>query len=388
MIRPMHDFNHKKHPPRLLRLVHAVWMALLLLASFGAAASSAQAQGNASILPTNLNNASDLIAAVNQVRASNGLPALKSNSALMAAAQAHSDFQAANGAASHSGSGGSTPKSRAMAAGYGGGMDVSVTENIYTGNGASAQQAVQWWQNDGPHLATMLSQSATDIGAGMATAGEAVYYTLEVGFVTSSPASGGTGATPAAGKTAAPAGGASTPAAPPPLLIGTPNPDGSIIHEVQDGQALWNIAAIYGVTVDDLIRLNKLTQNSFIRPGDKLLVREAQAESTGTITTTQSISANITVQPVTPTRRPTRSATERVQTATARAALAPTSTPAEAAALPQVEEANQPALPAAQSNMRQPAAEPGIDPVLIVIAGLVFGGAALAIVGTVLKRVG
>ncbi len=78
-------------------------------------------------------SAYDVIAAVNQVRAANGLAPFEINGALMAAAQAHSDYQATTGSASHTGSGGSSPGSRASSAGYSG----SVIENIYSGMNAS-----------------------------------------------------------------------------------------------------------------------------------------------------------------------------------------------------------------------------------------------------------
>ena len=102
-------------------------------------------------------SAYDVIAAVNQVRASNGLAPFEINGALMAAAQAHSDYQAATGSISHTGSGGSSPGSRASAAGFSG----SVIENIYGGMNASPQQAVSWWQGDSLHLNTLLSTRHT-----------------------------------------------------------------------------------------------------------------------------------------------------------------------------------------------------------------------------------
>ena len=57
-----------------------------------------------------LESASELIQLVNQLRAANGLEPYRVNSALMAAAQAHSDYQAATGTTSHTGKGGSRPR--------------------------------------------------------------------------------------------------------------------------------------------------------------------------------------------------------------------------------------------------------------------------------------
>jgi hypothetical protein len=58
---------------------------------------------------------------------------------------------------------------------------------------------------------------------------------------------------------------------------------------VQPGQALWNIAAIYEISLDELLALNNLTRDSFINPGDELIIRMALAIATETATTTASI---------------------------------------------------------------------------------------------------
>ncbi|GAB4477373.1 MAG: hypothetical protein Kow0088_16180 [Anaerolineales bacterium] len=215
-----------------------------------------------------------VIALVNQVRASYGLPPLQANSALMAAAQGHSDYQASIATVTHSGKGGSSPLQRAMAAGYGGGAKVYISENIYGGNNASPSQAVNWWTGDGIHLQTMINPNATDAGAGVAQNGNTVYYTLLVGYVAGSPAKG-SNSPPASGSTLAPT-------AIPffPIVTSTPNADGSVVHVVQPGQALWNIAAIYEIPLADLLAMNGLTENSFIHPGDKILIRKAQITPT------------------------------------------------------------------------------------------------------------
>lgn len=128
-------------------------------------------------------SAGELLQQVNALRAANGLPPYKANSALMAAAQSHSEFQAATGNTSHTGKGGSRPRDRAVAWGYGGGAAVNVSENIATGTSMSAAEAVSIWQGDGLHLNTMLSSSYRDAGAGAAEADGVVYYTLDVGYV-------------------------------------------------------------------------------------------------------------------------------------------------------------------------------------------------------------
>ena len=85
---------------------------------------------------------SEVIQLVNQLRRANGLPRYEVNSALMAAAQAHSEYQAAIGSVTHTGAGGTRPRDRAIAMGYGGGGSVFVSENIMGGTNLAAQKAV------------------------------------------------------------------------------------------------------------------------------------------------------------------------------------------------------------------------------------------------------
>ncbi|MEM7335180.1 MAG: LysM domain-containing protein [Chloroflexota bacterium] len=52
----------------------------------------------------------------------------------------------------------------------------------------------------------------------------------------------------------------------------TPNANGEILVEVQPNDTLWEIAARYGLTLDDLLQLNNLTEESFVQPGQLLLI--------------------------------------------------------------------------------------------------------------------
>ncbi|HDR16598.1 MAG TPA: LysM peptidoglycan-binding domain-containing protein [Desulfobacteraceae bacterium] len=53
---------------------------------------------------------------------------------------------------------------------------------------------------------------------------------------------------------------------------GTPPAAGSTVHEVKAGETLYSIAGKYNMSVNDLLRLNKLGSNSTIHPGQKLVV--------------------------------------------------------------------------------------------------------------------
>ena len=57
-----------------------------------------------------------------------------------------------------------------------------------------------------------------------------------------------------------------------PIATPTAGPDGRIIYIVQEGDTLWRISAITGISLDELRRLNDLTEGSIIIPGDKLLL--------------------------------------------------------------------------------------------------------------------
>lgn len=56
--------------------------------------------------------------------------------------------------------------------------------------------------------------------------------------------------------------------------LSTPNFDGDVIHEVQPGQSLWQLAIAYEVKIEDIKRLNNLFDDN-IYPGDKLLIKRA-----------------------------------------------------------------------------------------------------------------
>ena len=238
-----------------------------------------------------------LIDGVNGLRAANGLPSYETNSILMSIAQAHSDYQAAIGQVTHTGSGGTAPRDRAAGAGYGGGGTFFISENIAGGTDLSVDGAVSMWLGDDPHIQTMLGANYRDIGAGVSEANGFVYYTIDVAYVAGS----GTGNyVPAATR---------TPGGPTPIPIymvqtATPKPDGSIIHTVQSGQTLEGIAKAYGLSVAQLKELNYLTGDA-IYVGDTLLIQQASTPGpTSTITRTVT-----PTRAATSTHAPTRTAT-------------------------------------------------------------------------------
>jgi hypothetical protein len=59
-------------------------------------------------------------------------------------------------------------------------------------------------------------------------------------------------------------------AQPTPFLTPTPGPDGQIVYIVQEGDTPWRIAAIAGITLEQLYALNGLQSQDFITPGMRL----------------------------------------------------------------------------------------------------------------------
>ncbi|HEY5902895.1 MAG TPA: CAP domain-containing protein [Anaerolineales bacterium] len=236
---------------------------------------------------------SDLLAAVNSLRASQGLSAYNTNSILMGIAQAQADYMAATGGAyGHLGPGGSSPIQRAQAAGY---AAAFFSENWQSGSGLSPGGAVSAWQGDAPHLNTMLSASLVDAGAGVSKSGNVVYYVLDAGAVGQQTGGGG-----------APVSGTVSPAATTgpsqfmvPVSLSTPNAEGLVYHEVGYGQSLWSIAIAYGTKIEAIKALNNLADTS-IQPGQKLLVLKGPTPEPATPTRT----ARPTKTPVRPSATP------------------------------------------------------------------------------------
>jgi len=52
----------------------------------------------------------------------------------------------------------------------------------------------------------------------------------------------------------------------------TPNAEGDIVYVVQEGDSPWRIAAIAGITVEQLMALNGIESGDFISPGMELLL--------------------------------------------------------------------------------------------------------------------
>jgi uncharacterized protein YkwD len=217
----------------------------------------------------------DLVNAVNNLRAGYGLPAYSINPILMAVAQNQADYMAATGKVSHTGAGGSSVTDRLLVAGYPLAGQLSLggfrSENITSGSeSVSAQAVVDQWASNSLHLTTMISPDLTEIGAGVSINAGRGYFVIDCARPTNSDMPQDVGTPGAEGSpipTAALAGSVVIP-----VTVSTPDANGELIHEVEAGQTLWQIAISYNTKVDEIKRLNNLVDNN-IYPGMKLLIQ-------------------------------------------------------------------------------------------------------------------
>jgi len=301
-------------PWHSIRIVSVFTLAAMIVLTF--TSHSYAAPG---MMPSAAGLPFDLINAVNALRASYGLAPYIISPILMFTAQSQAEFMAATGDVSHTGFGGSNLTDRLLSAGYPLAGDLSLggfrAENITSGNeDRTAQSAVDGWTKDASHLNTMISPNLSEIGAGVAIANGRVYYVIDAAMPTTGPALPASTIIAGSGSTS-----------PPPeasisvVVVSTPNPDGHVIHEVQVGQSLWQIAIAYEVKVDDIKRLNNLLDNS-IYPGSKLLIK------TDAVVTVMSMAPMTEVQASDPTAMP-NSAVPAVTSASLETPGSGTSTP-------------------------------------------------------------
>lgn len=229
----------------------------------------------------------EIISLVNSLRTGYGLPALIEDAILNSTAYSTAAQMAANGVCAHIGN----ARERIAAAGFGGGSTIFATENMACAVSADIGWLASVWADE-VHMWPMTQSKYTHVGAGSYTGGNGTtYYVLHAAYV----ADGGSYSPPAVNNnTQAP-----TVQYVEPVFTVTPQADGSIIHIVKYGQALFTIAAWYGVTVEQIMQLNNLI-NENIYEGQRLVIRLAP---TATITPTR------TTTPRQPTRTPSLTST-------------------------------------------------------------------------------
>ena len=56
----------------------------------------------------------------------------------------------------------------------------------------------------------------------------------------------------------------------------TPGPDGFIKHTILQDQFLWNIAELYGVSLQEIYQLNNMTEDSITFPGQVIIIKKVE----------------------------------------------------------------------------------------------------------------
>lgn len=243
--------------------------------------------------PSRQDSASDLLAEVNALRAEYGLASYAMNPILMKVAQDHAEYMASTGVVSHFGAGGSRPYQRALDAGYplagnlsGGGL---LGQNILADKNLIAQQVVEFWKQDSQTLKPMLSEEYTEAGVGLFVKNSLTYYVF-IAAARNDDA--------AVTQTSTPDG-----THQPLVITSTPDAQGYVYHIVQPNEALWSIALAYGLSVEELQKMNRLSGNE-IFVGQKLVVKTPKPADTPTlepsVTVTLGIPTSTATKPVTP----------------------------------------------------------------------------------------
>ncbi|MEO1443966.1 MAG: CAP domain-containing protein, partial [Chloroflexota bacterium] len=197
---------------------------------------------------------SELLNRINSLRSSLGLAPYSLNSALNAAAAGHAQWMASTNQVSHTQPDGSTPRTRANAAGY---NSQFVAENIYGGGNASVDVAWNFWVNSGVHYRGLTNPNYQDVGIGIARGDGGAAYVLVFGN-----SSGTWNNQRLTSNSSASASGGNADAAPPPppsFVVGL-DAYGNLMHEIQPGDTLGDIALLYGYTWDDIAYMMTLNE--------------------------------------------------------------------------------------------------------------------------------
>ncbi|MDD2923161.1 MAG: LysM peptidoglycan-binding domain-containing protein [Anaerolineales bacterium] len=234
-----------------------------------------------------------LIEEVNAARVANNLPPYRVDDKLMGIAQTHADRIAKAGFLSHYARS-LAPYQRAIEARYPVAGDLSrgglFSENIDAGANLLPADLVKKWMGDSANRIALFSADYEDIGAGVATDKGITYYVLDVGAALENSELLNT-------VTPTPSG---------IIVTSAPLEDGTIYHVVRQKESLWGIALAYGITIDDLKRLNKLSSDD-IYEGQKLLIHKPKPEEVKTptpgvtFTATFGIPTSTATQPAAPT---------------------------------------------------------------------------------------
>jgi uncharacterized protein YkwD len=151
--------------------------------------------------PSRQTSAYEMIAAMNTLRVSFGLPALVEDPIINAVAQSTAATMAANNMSWHIGD----VRGRLAAAGYGNGAMVWATENFaMSSSGMGIDEIMAVWA-DPDHMRPAVDAAYCNVGAGVAQVNGKTYYVLQAAYISgqacgsSSSSSEGTSPDPSSG---------------------------------------------------------------------------------------------------------------------------------------------------------------------------------------------
>jgi LysM repeat protein len=156
-----------------------------------------------------------------------------------------------------------------------------------------------------------------------------------------------------------------------PIKAATPNADGSVMHTVQAGQTLWDIAAVYEVSLQDILSLNGLAKDALIFPGEKLIVKPATTNSTPLAKPSPLITGTLINQ---------GTATPRSQNTASTASLKSTTTASQMSISPITQPSKSPQIDPTTMD------KTGIDPLLAGIIALLVIGSGLVLSGIIFRN--
>ena len=208
-------------------------------------------------------SAYDLINLINGMRSGNGLGALSVDSSLMACAQSTAETMAASHMTWHIGN----VSARASSFGYNNYNTCFATENFMAGSSSTtiSQIAASW--SDSTHMIPAQSSSYCHIGAGVATASDGmVYFVVQAAYPAGVAGCGFSKSTGNAGNSSV------VPGIIKAVATATPDEDGNIFHQVEEGQTLWTISEAYKVSIEDIQAWNNMYNSTALSLGQKLYI--------------------------------------------------------------------------------------------------------------------
>lgn len=248
------------------------------------------------IVPTEKIFRQEVMENINQARQEKKLPALQWDENLANAANQQAAYLAKIGKLTEKGLNNESAKSIAADFGYGGGSHFQIEQCIAMSWSDTEPSYIvkNIWLNQTQDRAALLNEEAVHIGVGESfDVGRHRYVVVYLGWLES-----GTEAytpLPTYDQRTPKPQLSYTPTAKM-ILISTPNPDGSIIHKIQEGETLSEIAYAYHIDWDTLSNLNDLDlKNPVIIEGQDLLIRPKF---------TQTLTPTVTETPRPPTRTP------------------------------------------------------------------------------------